>query len=107
MQTAPEFHPKKTEKVGRSAADTQLFSVPEAQICCTTCASEQGLQTQKPKNKERGGHLLIFLLGATVYQRPQRASGLICTFKLRVIATAVLPERPGETPQTLRTALKT
>lgn len=49
----------------------------------------------------------MFLPGATVYQRPQGASGLICTFKLRVIAATVLPERPGETPQTLRTALKT
>lgn len=47
----------KKEKEDSSAADTQLFSVPKAQISCATRSdnmcnpSEQGLQTET-KNKE-------------------------------------------------------
>lgn len=72
----------------------------------TTCATLLNKDSER-KPKIKRGHALIFLLCATVYQYPQRAGGFICTFKLRVITRAVLPERPRETPQTLRTALKT
>lgn len=59
MQTpaSPEFHLKKKEKQASSELDTQLLSVPKAQICRTTrsdsmCSpSEQGFQTQTT-NKE-------------------------------------------------------
>lgn len=112
MQTreAPEFSRKKERKpvlqwTHSCSVSPKLRSA--GQHAQTTCATLLSMDSKRKTKNKREGHLLIFLLGATAYQRPQRASGLICTFKLRVTATTVLPVRPGETPQTLRTALKT
>lgn len=91
----PQFNPNKTGKAAGGPADAPLFGVPNAHPPPETPSprhdSQQQPRTQTLVTSSPGCHSLSVASSALLNKAAAAAVG------------PVLPERPGDTPQTLAT----